>query len=644
MSASPADATSAAAGVVAPVVPSTGALTPLGIDKVRLDGGFWGERQRLNGATTIPHCLAWEDRLGWIENYRAVADGTITARRQGLWFIDSDVYKTMEGMAWEIGRTGDPALNARFEELTQVLAAAQHPDGYLHTHYGNPGQPPRYSDFHEGHELYCFGHLIQAGVARLRTRYDDDLVALVRRVADHVCDTFGPGGLETVCGHPEIELALVELGRATGEPRYLEQARIFVERRGHGTLPPSHFGADYAQDDLPVREGAVLRGHAVRALYLTAGAIDVAVETGDRELLDAATRQYRTTLERRTYLTGGMGSRHFGEAYGEDYELPADRSYSESCAGIASVMVAWRLLLATGDMAWGDHIERVLYNIVATAGSFTGDAFLYTNTLHKRVPGIESAGTMSERALSAMRAAWFTCPCCPSNLTRTYASLAAMVATTSDQGVQIHQYTPGTIAATLPGGAPFAARVTTGYPYTGRVAVEITQAPAGEIELALRVPGWAVGVATVDGVPVDGNVARVRRAFAPGETVVLDLPMQARVTVPDARIDAVRGTFAVERGPLVLCAESPDLPAGISVNDIAADPGSLTDVGSGTDGLSAEPLAVLRGVARRRHEDGWPYPAGPEGRAGTDVEVPLVAYHAWGNRGPSTMRVWLPRA
>jgi uncharacterized protein len=634
-----------------PVLPSAGALQPLGLDDVQLDGGFWGERQRLNGSVSIDHCDRWETRVGWIGNFAAAAEGSVDASRPGREFSDSDVYKLMEAMAWEVGRSGDARLDARLSELTALVASAQEPDGYLNTAFGRPGQPPRYSDLAWGHELYCYGHLIQAGVARLRTGHDDELVAVARRAADHVCDTFGPDGIDGVCGHPEIETALVELYRATGERRYLDQAALFVERRGRGLLPVIGYGQGYFQDDVPVREATVLRGHSVRALYLSAGAIDVAVETADAELLDAVARQYTTTLARRTYLTGGMGSHHQDEAFGEDFELPPDRAYSETCAGVASVMVAWRLLLATGDLAWADVIERTLFNVVATSPALDGRAFFYTNPLHKRTPGAETApDELSVRAHSQLRAPWFEVSCCPTNVARTLASFGGFVATRSADGVQLLQYAPGTIRTTLDDGSPVALEVRTAYPADGRVRVRVVDAPEREWELTLRVPGWAAGGATLDGAPVDGRVARLRRAFASGDEVVLDLPLSPRVTVADDRVDAVRGCVAVERGPLVLCAESVDLPDGWEVDDVLADPAGGVEELPAPDGAGAgeasdatpRPVAVLRGRRLRRGADGWPYGPVPTAEVGEPVDIPLVPYHAWANRGPSTMRVWLP--
>ncbi len=466
---------------------------------------------------------------------------------------------------------------------------------------------------------------------------------IARRVADHVCEAFGPEDIQRVCGHPEIEVALVELARYTGETRYLEQARLFIERRGHGTLGEIAFGPSYFQDDMPVRETTVMSGHAVRALYLAAGAIDVAVETGDDELLKAMIDQTAATAARRTYITGGMGAHHEGESFGLDYELPPDRAYSETCAGIGSVMVNWRLLLATGEARYADLIERTLYNVVATSPAADGRSFFYTNTLHQRQPGTPPAlDAPSPRASSSLRAPWFEVSCCPTNVARTVASLGAYVATTSDRGIQLHQYADAAIAAALPGG-PVALAVATDYPHDGRIRVTVTDAPDAVWTLSLRVPGWADGATlTVDGVtsPVGPGTAEVTRVFSAGDVVVLDLPVGPRWSTADPRVDAVRGSVAVERGPQVLCLESVDLEsaglAGASVDDIRVDPGQpIGQVDGGT-------TVALGRVAFG--DEPWPYAGDAAGRLRETAprRVRLVPYSEWANRGSSTMRVWLP--
>lgn len=621
-----------------PVLPARGALRPLGLGGARLTGGHWAERQAVNAANSIGHCLHWLGKLGWIENFTRAATGA-PFDRAGREFSDSEVYKLIEAMAWEIGRTGDPGLEARFRELTAVIAAAQEEDGYLNTMFGHPGQRPRYSELEWGHELYCYGHLLQAGVARLRCHGEDDFTRLCRRAADHVCEVFGPGGLEKVCGHAEIELGLAEFARATGEARYLEQARLFVERRGTHTLGDGGFGRAYYQDDMPVREAEVLRGHAVRALYLAAGAVDVAVDTGDDDLLEAVGRQWDRTVSRRTHLTGGMGSRYIDEAFGPDFALPPDRAYAESCAGVAAVMTAWRLMLATGDMRHGDLIERVAWNVLSGAVHPDGTSFFYANPLHVRtadaVPPADAA--LSHQAAGGQRAPWYDVSCCPTNLARTFAQFAVYLATADETGVQVHQFAPAAVD-TVVGGARFAFTMATAYPDDGAVRIRVEANGGGERTVSLRVPAWAEGarVTGPDGAAravEAGSTATVTAAFVPGDEIRLELPVAARWTVPDPRIDAVRGCAAVERGPVVLCAESIDLPCGADVAELTVD----------TSVPPVERDGRIFVSAQVHDRDGaWPYgPAAPQ-EEGKSAEVALIPFHRRATRGPASMRVWLP--
>ncbi|WP_307798190.1 glycoside hydrolase family 127 protein [Actinoplanes flavus] len=604
-----------------PAAPSTGRLRPLGLHEVTLRPGFWQQRQHTSRTASFDHIEHWLERAGWLGNFGAPVEG-----RRGREFSDSEVYKYLEALAW----AGDPAYEDRFHAIVARVAAVQQPDGYLNTNFGRPGQAARYSDLEWGHELYCYGHLIQAGVARARTHGHDDLVTVAVRAADHVCDTFGPDGIQSVCGHAEIEPALVELYRVTGNRRYLDQARLFVERRGRQVLDDIEFGRAYFQDDMPIREARVLRGHAVRAVYLASGAVDVAVETGDTELLEAVARQWRATVARRTYLTGGIGSRHQDEAFGDDFVLPPDRAYQETCAGVGSVMLAWRLLLAEGNPRYADLIERVLFNIIATSPSDDGTRFFYTNTLHQRVPGIEpAADTLVPRAASSLRAPWYAVSCCMTNLARTFSSLAAYLATTDDDGgVQIHQYTPASIRV-----GDIDLDIETAYPADGRVTIRVVSAPATAWTLSLRIPHWATE-ATLDGVPVAPGLAAVRRRFTAGDMLVLDLAVRPRLTFADARIDAVRGSVAVERGPVVYCLESLDLPPGRTVDTVRLDPA--------TEPVDRDGAVIVTGRTQPVHDASWPYGPAPAPPLADAVEIPLYPYHRWARRGPSTMRVWLP--
>lgn len=636
-----------------PVTPSTGRLRPLAVEQICLLDGFWHERQTRNAGATIPHCDRWILRMGWLANFHVAADGRGPSDRQGREFTDTAVYNLLEALAWESARAANISADARFGEIARIVASAQRPDGYLNTNFGQPGARPRYSDLEWGHELFCIGHLLQAGVARAQAvGLDDQLVAVAVRAADHVCKTFGPNGVTAICGHPEIEMALVEFYRLTGQRRYLEQARLFIERRGRGLLRAGEFGAQYFQDDIPIREAHVLHGHAVRALYLAAGAVDVAVETDDTELLNAVVDQWENTVARRTYITGGMGSRHFGESFGDDYELSPDRAYCETCAGVASIMLCWRLLLATGEARFADHIERALFNIVATSPGDDGTSFFYTNTLHRRIAGeVGDGDTASERAASGQRAPWYTVACCPTNLARLFASLGAYVATSSATGIQIHQYATARITAELDGDA-VELEVRTSYPHDGRVTVRVHETPARPWTLSMRVPAWASGASmTVAGAVLapQGGYLSAERTWQPGDEAVLDLPIRPRWTYAPDEIDAIRGCVALERGPVVYCVERPaeQTPHGqnFDINQIVIN----TDVEAqpcDRDAGTADSDAWLAEGSQRLEPDGdgsaWPYQPQPAVSRVTPARIVFTPYHSWGNRGPSTMRVWVP--
>ncbi|GLH96836.1 glycoside hydrolase family 127 protein [Phytohabitans aurantiacus] len=592
---------------MAPVVPrpeAAVALRPLSAN--RITSGLWARRMAGNRAA-IPVVYERLVEAGHIHNLR-VAAGEETGAAEGAAFRDSDVYKWLEAVAWD--GAGHPETPA----LTRAIRAAQRDDGYLNSVIQVSGEQP-YARLWSSHEHYAAGHLFQAAVATARASGDTELLDVATRLADHLAATFGPHARTDLDGHPLVEMALVELYRQTGTPSYLELARHFVDTRGYGraTKPgfdPSHYGdpAHYS-DAQPVREAETLSGHAVRAVYLATGATDVAIETGDAELLAAVRRQFDAVRRRKQHVTGGVGSRWDGEAFGEPYELPPDRAYAETCAAIGMLQWAWRLHLATGEAQYADQVELLLYNAVLPAVSSTGTEFFYVNTLHRRT----GARGDLQRSPNNGRRPWFNCACCPPNVLRTLASLPAYLATGTGDGLQIHQYAAGSVRA-----GEFAVDVDTEYPWDGRVAVTVRAAPRREVELALRVPAWAEG-ATVDGEPVPpGGYARLRRAFHTGDRVLMELPLHARRIVPDDRVDALRGCLAVARGPLVYAIEQPDQPAGVTLEDIRIDPAAP---------VKAEHRPDLLGGVTVLHTAG----------------MTLIPYFAWANRGPHAMRVWIPK-
>ncbi|MFD7512096.1 glycoside hydrolase family 127 protein [Streptomyces sp. NPDC059853] len=622
--------------------------------EARITGGFWAARRHTNAAVSIPQGPHQLESAGNLGNLRAAAGAADTEFTGDFPFQDSDVHKWLEAASWQLADTPDEELAAATDRMIGLLAAAQEPDGYLQTHYQvkHPGR--RWQDLRWGHELYCAGHLIQAAIAHHRATGRTALLEVALRCAAHIAETFGPGRpVDAVCGHPEIETALVELYRETGERRWLDLAAYFVELRGHGSLEPGFerggapvTGSAYWQDEVPVRAARTVTGHAVRQLYLLAGAADLATETGDAELREALERLWSAMVRGKTYLTGGVGARYEGEAFGDAYELPPDRAYAETCAAIASVQFGWRMALLTGASRYSDLIERTLYNGFLSGVGLDGEQWLYVNPLQVREGYEARPGDQSAR-----RTPWFRCACCPPNVMRLLASLPHYVASGDGTGLQLHQYAAGRYAA---GGGTVS--VAGDYPWDGRIAITVDEAPAGPWTLTLRVPPWA-GSVGLDGAtverPADGWL-RLRRTWSAGERVELRLPLEVRVTVADPRVDAVRGAVALERGPLVYCLEQTDLPPGVRLDALELDPEQVP-VAEHRPGLLGG-VTVLSARGRVRETAGgeaeWPYGtrAGAEeadGRvgdpAGDPVELTAVPYHVWANRAHGAMRVWLPR-
>jgi DUF1680 family protein len=624
-----------ATSIVTSVAPTASAhvrLRPVDARGVVIRDGLLADRQRVNREVTLLRGAEELERAGTLDNFR-IAAGRASGERRGMVFSDTDVYKWLEALAWELGREPSPELERLARGTTELVAAAQEPDGYLNT-WGQVADPTwRWTELEQGHELYCAGHLFQAAVAFARTTGDTTLLDVSGRFADLIDRVFCDGVETRTDGHPEVELALVELYRQTGRRSYLELADTLVSRRGHGMFADGHFDLDYYQDAEPVRDARSIVGHAVRALYLATGVTDIYAETGERALLDSMFRQWEDLTASKAYLTGGVGSRHYGEAIGDPYELPPDRAYCETCASIASIMWNWRMLLVTGESRFADLLERTLYNGFLSGLSLDGETFFYSNPLQSR---------NGER-----RHRWNPVACCPPNIMRLLASLHHYLATASDAGIQLHQYASATIRTTLPDAGPVEVAVETSYPWSGSVAIEVGAGTDAPWTLSLRIPAWA-RAATLDGEPVAaGEYATLTRQWRAGDRVVLELDVSPRLTAPNPRIDAVRGCVALERGPIVYCVEQHDLPAGADLADVALDPaadpvdgGSVAQLG-GLPGVSlAGVLRETDGWSRREYRDLREVPAA----SAAPAQLLAVPYFAWANRAAGGMRVWIPAA
>ncbi|WP_228516917.1 glycoside hydrolase family 127 protein [Curtobacterium sp. VKM Ac-1376] len=655
-------ATDRGAHTATPVLPTADAhltLRPLPTGDARITGGFWALRQERNGRDAVRSGYQQLDAAGNFRNLR-IAAGLEEGEAVGPIFMDSDVTKWLEAVAWEYGRAPAEDLLDLQREVTALYAQAQADDGYLDSVQQVRGKGERYTDLKWSHEMYCAGHLYQAAVAQHRATGDTGLLDVAIKNADHLVRTFGdgPGKTRDIDGHPVVEMGLVELYRETGNRDYLDLAHWFVDARGHGIIERAGGEPTYFSDRVPTRQATTVEGHAVRAVYLAAGAVDVAIETGDVELLAASERQFADMMATKAFITGGLGARWDWEAFGDPYELPTDRGYAETCAAIGGVQWAWRLLLATGKPVYADTIERLLYNAFLAGVSLAGTEYFYVNPLQQR----DHAHQDENRSPAHGRRGWFDCACCPPNIMRTFASLDGYLATATDGGLQIHQYATASLGSV---------DVTTDYPHDGRVVVTVTE--DGPLALGLRIPAWS-DTTTVTGPdgsanPTAGTLHVIDREWSAGDTVELVFDTTPHRYVADTRIDAARGQVAIERGPLVYAVEQAD-QQGFTVDDLTVDADAPITEERRDDLLDGVVTLRIRGHAPAEHEQpAWPYQRldGPGGattardatsvddvagpadattglQAGHDVTATAVPYYAWANRGAAPMRVWLPLA
>lgn len=631
-------ALTAAHGPVALTPISEASLRPLARGAVGYSrAGFLGAWQDLNSSATIPHCIEQLEESGAVDNFRRLV-GESDAPFRGPLFADSDVYKTLEAVAWEIGRTGTTRYDAFADEVIGLIGRAQADDGYINTWVQGGMSDEKLTAMRWSHELYCLGHLLQAAIAFDRAAGRRDLLDTAVRFVDLIERELGVGTPTRLDGHPEIESALVELYRQTGERRFLVLAEHFIDQRGHGTIGTDHFGSDYFIDHEPIRDVTEVTGHAVRQLYLTAAATDLVTEKSDPALEAALERMWGSVHHQRMYLTGGVGSRHRGEAFGDAYELPADRAYAETCAAIANFMWNWRMLLRTGESRFADEMERGLYNGIASSTSMSGTEFFYVNPLQLR------DGNRSEGNASTTRRSWFACACCPPNIARLIASLDAYAATSDDRGIQLHLYSDGVLALGDGPDAPVL-RITSGYPWDGRVRLALDRPLP--VELRLRVPAWAQeATVTIDGAPAEPDRERgylVIPAGAAAEVIELDLHAEPVLVYPHPRVDASRGTVAVQHGPVVYCLEQADLPDDVACEDVYLPADAELALVAAPRGLDT--VAVSATGARVVTSSGEPLygPASAVRRAERELgALTLVPYFRWGNRRQAAMRVWIP--
>jgi DUF1680 family protein len=665
-------------------------ITPVPFTAVKLTDGFWAPRIETNRRVTIPAIFKKCEETGRIDNF-AIAGGLLKGEYRGERYNDTDVYKTIEGASYSLMVHPDPELDRYLDGVIAKIAAAQEPDGYLYTpRTASPGklQPgigaERWAELAVSHELYNAGHLYEAAAAHFLATGKRSLLDVALKNADLVARTFGPGPAKKqgFPGHQEIELALVKLYRLTGKVAYLDLAKYFLDQRGHGVkliqYPPGNRFAIYndptqIQAHKPVLDQDEAVGHAVRLTYMASGLADVAALTGDRAYFDAVHKLWENVVGKKMYLTGGIGSRHDQERFGDNYELPNLTGYLETCASIGMAFWNQRMFLLTGEAAYLDVMERVMYNGVLSGVSLDGTLFFYPNPL-------ESDGKYKFNKGRAGRAPWFGVACCPGNVSRFLPSVPGYVYATRGDILYVNLFIAGEAKIDL-GGRAVSIRQETRYPWDRTVGITVDPARKGEFAVYIRIPGWArtspvptdlyrfdergdAKVAVrVNGKAIDMDLengfARIRRVWKKGDRVEVVFPMDARRVVAHPSVKDDEGFVAVERGPLVYCAEAPD-NGGRALNIVLPDKTALRPeeragllggiVVLTGEALAADPAAVSRvGEAVGKDaaaDDEEDAPPASRRRLATGADLKphrlvLIPYYAWAHRGDGEMAVWL---
>lgn len=610
-------------------------LRPVPVRAVRLDAGFWRTRQDVTIEKSIPTLLALLEEHGIVDNFRRLSHPEKKLPRRGPLFTDSDLYKWIEAAAWSLQVRTDAGLEAAIDRLVDEILAAQEPSGYLNTWFVEERAGLRWQQQVSGHELYCLGHMIQAGVAYYRSTGKRKLMDGSIRFVEYLLKDFGPAPKQPlVTGHPELELALAELYRTTGDRRYLGLAEYLLSGVERERLKLRERDLVYMFSGKPFTERVQLEGHAVRALYAATGAADYVLETGAAAFRRTLDRLWEDLSMRKIYITGGVGSRASGEAFGDPYELPNLQAYTESCAAIAGMLFNQRMLAMTGEAKYADLMERALYNGINSGMSTGGTLYCYRNPL---------AAAGNDR----IRNPWYTTTCCPPNLERTFTALGAYFYSTSKEGLWIHFYDNSRLDWKLESGTALKATVRTGQPWEG--GAEITLAPAKQEEFTvfLRIPSWSLQTAvTVNGrqapEPAGPNTyLALKRNWKAGDTVKLELDMTPRRVRANPRVPEDNGKAALQRGPVVYCLEQPDNPEA-PVFEVALDGKSAIKV-ERQSGLAGGAMVLRQaGFAYERPLTSAPLYSWEEWRPARPLRLTFIPYFAFHDRGPAAMTVWVP--
>ena len=641
-------AATALLSLISPVKPDSGGypISPVQFTSVKVTDDFWGQRLKASREVTIPLAFSKCEETGRYENFVKAANPSEEYQVKGYSFDDTDVYKTIEGASYVLQTYPDKKLEAYIDSVLAIVAAAQELDGYLYTaRTMNPKHPHKWAGEHRwekveelSHEFYNLGHMVEGAVAHYRATGKRNFLDIAIRYADCVCREVGDGQGQVirVPGHQIAEMALCKLYLVTGDRKYLDQAKFFLDFRGK-----TAYREEYNQSHLPIVEQDEAVGHAVRAAYMYSGIADVAALTGDQSYIDAIDRIWENIVGKKLYITGGIGATNRGEAFGANYELPNLTAYCETCAAIGNVYVNHRMFLLHGDSKYYDVLERTLYNGLLSGVSLQGDGFFYPNPLesdgrHKRQP-------------------WFGCACCPSNICRFIPSVPGYVYALKDDELYVNLYMSNTMTQKVKG-KDVVLRQETSYPWNGDVDILVDRNAAKTFSLKLRIPGWVRGEVvpgdlysyadgktlgykvTVNGEEVKAELDKgyftITRNWKKGDKVSLHLDMEPRIVTANEKVEADRGRVAVERGPVVYCAEWPDNAFSVRSVLMGPEPGMVAVPGD----ILGYPVEKIATIAQALSYD-------KTGRLVVkDVKLTLIPYYAWCHRGSGEMAVWLPRS
>jgi DUF1680 family protein len=631
--------------------------------QVHIESGFWAERQKTNRESTIPAVYHQTKITGRIDAWKI--DWKPGQPHMPHIFWDSDTAKWIEAVGYSVATHPNPEFEQQVDEVVDMMEKAQLPDGYANSHFITVEPQNRWRNLRDEHELYCAGHLIEAAVTYSQTTGKSKMLDVLRRYADHIDTTFGPGDVQKhgYPGHPELELALVRLYRATNEPRYLELSKYFIDERGQqphyydleavarGENPRKYWARnyEYSQSQEPIRQQTRVKGHSVRAQYLYAAATDIALETGDTELFVVVRRLWDDMIQRQLYVTGGVGAIHTIEGFYTPYDLPNETAYSETCSSIALIYWAQRLFDVEQDGRYIDALERALYNCVMSGVSYDGTLFFQCNTL-ERYPHVSPYGWLDAMSDATYheRQEWFEVSCCPPNIVRLVASLGNYFYSVTPERLYVHLYNQNRTQV-LVGGSTVQVEQVTNYPWDGEISLTLTPEQPAHFQLALRIPRWcreyraAVNGEAIDGTPERGYLL-VEREWQRGDvvTLVLAMPVERIVAHPRIRQDA--GCVALQRGPVVYCLEAVDNGVGLAHVTL---PRTSALAYAFDDNLFGG-VGTIRGEAVRLEPAAWvgePYqPESQQQVTPTPFTFRAIPYCFWANRAPGEMRVWIREA